>query len=142
MDFVKHMVQVKQYSNVPCNRQHYCAVAAFNWHILTTQAQYKQGYFDPRLNTLKVLKCCFLSNLQIDMDLGFLKSYYIYIIMLKRLQNCDLSNLEAKKKLPSATPVCYLSKKGFDSIQARIFFLTSTFDRSQFCSTLSYKDEQ
>ena len=36
----------------------------------------KKGYLESRLNTLKVLECCFLSIFPIDIALGFQKSYY------------------------------------------------------------------
>ena len=50
-------------------------------------------YFSRRSETLKVVLCCFLSYVLINMAWGFQMSYYSSSL-LKGLQNCDLLKLE------------------------------------------------
>ena len=95
--------------------------------------------------TLKVLLCCFLINIQSDMAWSFQMSYYSSP-QIKGLQSCDLSKFEVQKK---GLPGSYLNKAESDLLnkisfkfKMSDFFQTSNFDKSQFCSPLTYEDAQ
>ena len=105
----------------------------------------KQVYFETRLHTLKVLLCCFLSNVQRDMAWGFQMSYYS-LPQIKGLDSCDLTKLEVQKRRVNPLPLESGESNLLDeiSLESKMsdFFQTSNLDRSQFCSPLTYDGAQ
>ena len=73
------------------------------------------GVLWAKITYLKSVVMLFLGKFQKDMTWGFQMSYYL-VSYIKRLQNCDLSNLEVQML------ALLLSKKGFKWVRGRIFF--------------------
>ena len=95
----------------------------------------KLPLFKMSWQTLKVVFCCFLSYVIIDMTCS--SNELLFIIIAQKAAKLWPVKVGDPKKNPGLDPCAALEWAARQNS-----FQTSNFDRSQFCSPLSYDDEK
>ena len=116
-------------------RDHLLTVVC-DWKLSRPLLCCKLPLFKMFWETLKVVFCCFLSYVLTDMAWGFQVSHF-FIIVSKGAAKLWPIKVGSPKRILLRSPL----ESGPGS-SPRFFFLISNFERSKFCSPLSYDSKK